>query len=234
MMTVVLAENQIPVSEYLEKAGAAVNIGPIKDRNPKDISQTIRRVIESENTRSELSRRSRLIVDGLGAWRVARFIREIPVTFRKATLQDNCLVFEWINEPYVRNHSFNPSPITPEEHNAWYSTRMQDPDCRYFIILDRDSVPAGQVRYDITGTDATISILIGPEHRGRSIATQGMRLTAEEIFKETTVNRIHAYIKTTNYISCKAFANAGFVFLEMTKQGSMDAYHLLLSRTGTS
>jgi UDP-2,4-diacetamido-2,4,6-trideoxy-beta-L-altropyranose hydrolase len=231
MVALELADNQIRVCEALEKAGAAVRIASADDQSPETVSRIISQVIGSKHDRLKLSRNSRRLVDGRGPFRVAPYLCGEMITHRIATPEDSRMVFDWINDPYVREQSFNTSPITPEEHAAWFSARMKDPDSLYFIIGDKNGSPLGQVRYDTTGTEATISILIDRRYRGQNIGTRAMQITSQKLFEKTAVTIIHAYIKTTNQISCRAFARAGFVADGMTKKGDADAYHLDLRKT---
>ena len=230
MITVVISDNQEPVCEFLEKAGAAINMGSGKHHLEERIQEALQKLMASGHAVAELSHHSKKLVDGMGSNRVAQFLAEDSISLRYATPGDSSVVYGWINESYVREQSFNTAPITPEEHSAWFLAKMRDPNAVYFIVSDRIGTPVGQVRYDIAGTDATISILIDAKNRGKNIGTLAMVRSAKKLFEESPVNAIHAYVRPTNRASCRAFINAGFVPEGMTTRGTTEAFHLVFRR----
>jgi UDP-2,4-diacetamido-2,4,6-trideoxy-beta-L-altropyranose hydrolase len=230
MITIVIADNQKPVCEALAMRKAAINLGVFTAATAKKIFSAIRKVMKSPELRTELSGNGVMLVDGKGAARVADLLCEPAVRLRKAQPKDCWTVFSWINEPYVREISFSSNPILWDEHMSWYLEKIADPDTLYCIILMEDSIPAGQVRFDIQGADAMISILVDPDFRGRNIGVSTLRRSAGMLFARTGVQRIHAYIKTSNTISYKAFRKAGFVCRETVLRGFENAYHMILGQ----
>jgi len=45
---------------------------------------------------------------------------------------DRLLLFNWINEPAVRQFSLNPAPVPLAMHTHWYQHKLTDPNC--FIL----------------------------------------------------------------------------------------------------
>src|SRR5581483_8142161 len=69
------------------------------------------------------------------------------LTIREARPEDARLLWEWANDPSVRSNSFNQEPIPWESHLRWYEKRLASPGTRFWL-LEVNSVPAGQIRYD--------------------------------------------------------------------------------------
>jgi len=230
MITVVIADNQKRVCESLQKRKAAINLGVFDRTLDAKFLPCVRKVMNSLNLRNELSRNATELVDGKGAERVADIICGPNIILEKARPKDCWTVFYWINDPYVREVSFSSKPILWDEHMKWFLEKIVDPNTHYFIILTRDRMPVGQVRFEVDHTDATISILIDPTHRGKNISVHAMHISTKILFESTAVTRVHAYIKTSNKISCKAFRKAGFVYSEIFTRGLDKAYHMILKQ----
>jgi spore coat polysaccharide biosynthesis predicted glycosyltransferase SpsG len=73
---VILAENQVPVAEILQKRGAAINVGRWGPEVSVKLWQTVGRLLEESDRRREMSRLGRLVVDGGGSQCVAETIRD--------------------------------------------------------------------------------------------------------------------------------------------------------------
>ena len=58
----------------------------------------------------------REVIDGYGCDRVVQVIGRQPVRLRRANEADKEILFEWVNEPTVREMSFTGDPIKWDEH----------------------------------------------------------------------------------------------------------------------
>jgi RimJ/RimL family protein N-acetyltransferase len=180
--------------------------------------------------REELSENSRHLVDGRGAERVSIFLVESLLQVRKARADDCWMIYHWANDPYIREISFNTSPISPEEHKDWFFSQIRNPNVMYFILENKDCIPVGQVRFDIDDNNATISIIIAPEFRGINYGTRAMLFSSEILFNQSDVQYIHAFIKKNNTVSYKAFKRAGYRDSGICWKDSFEAHHLIFER----
>lgn len=78
MIVIPVAENQRPIAESLEEAGAAVRAGWDGPPGAELLAHTVRSLIPDSEKRAEMSRRGREMVDGLGARRVAEALQWTP------------------------------------------------------------------------------------------------------------------------------------------------------------
>lgn len=232
MVAVVIADNQERVAASLSEKKAGFNLGRMTKKTGGQIRLLVKKFRNSPDLCREISRNASSLIDGNGTARIWENMFEVPFFLRGARPYDCWTIFSWINEPHVRGVSFNENPILWDEHMEWYLKKLEDPESRYFIITLPDNTPAGQVRYDIGGTDATVSILVDPRFRGRNYSVMAMRRSAEIIFSQTPVKKIHAYIKPDNIISCNAFMKAGYTYYEPTMIGHTKARHLVLLKGG--
>lgn len=73
---IVLADNQARIAARLHESGAALNLGRLEDLRA-DAVPALRRFFDSPDVRSGLSCRAQALVDGRGAERVVRILREM-------------------------------------------------------------------------------------------------------------------------------------------------------------
>jgi UDP-2,4-diacetamido-2,4,6-trideoxy-beta-L-altropyranose hydrolase len=132
-------------------------------------------------------------------------------SLRKVMEEDCQLLWEWANEPSVRAVSFSSEPISWSQHLEWFDRKLQDLNCYFFIALNRDNIPIGQVRFDREAGDrAVISIALAPEKRGFGYGSIVLNMAVEEIFSKTPIQTIFAFIKPSNSPSIRLFEKAEF------------------------
>lgn len=152
------------------------------------------------------------------------------ITLRKACEDDAKMLWEWANDPEVRAASFSLAPITWEEHAHWLKSRLNDSSCIFYIGMNNDNVPIGQIRYDTNNDEATVSVSIGKESRAKGYGNILIRLASEKLFAISNARRIHAYIKPTNRTSVCAFLRAHFKEIGLTTVHGHEAVHFVLVR----
>ena len=133
------------------------------------------------------------------------------VKLRAVRAEDSELIWQWANDPATRSASFSSEPIPWESHCKWFVAKLLDPGCLFFIILSPDDIPIGQIRYELAGREAVISVSLAVDQRSKGYGSQAIQLASEGIFSRTEVAIIHAYIKPGNLSSIQAFTRAGFL-----------------------
>lgn len=133
------------------------------------------------------------------------------LTLRPVSKEDCMLVWEWANDPDVRNFSFSSDPILWEDHVRWFNLKLNDSHCIIYIALNKQGSALGQIRYDlINQKDAIISIIVDKEYRHQGYGTKLILLGSDKIFTITNIQTLNAYVKPTNFASRRAFIKAGF------------------------
>ncbi|MCA1933573.1 MAG: GNAT family N-acetyltransferase [Calditerrivibrio sp.] len=149
----------------------------------------------------------------------------------KRVCQEDCrLLWEWANAPDVRAVSFSTEPILWEQHLKWFNSKVSDPNCLFYILIDNNEIPSGQVRCDINGKEAVISISIDSKCRGKGYGSEAITLVSNQLFRTSDVELIHAYIKLENTGSIKAFKKAGYKEAGTTIINGHEAYHFVYER----
>jgi RimJ/RimL family protein N-acetyltransferase len=134
----------------------------------------------------------------------------IPIRLRRAVAEDCKSIWESANDPEVRAASFSSGRISWETHVEWYSAKMRDPHCFWYIAADEIGNTLGQIRFQMTGLEGTISVSLVPAARGRGYGPAIILRGAEQFFAASNVHTVHAYIKMDNHASVTAFERADF------------------------
>jgi UDP-2,4-diacetamido-2,4,6-trideoxy-beta-L-altropyranose hydrolase len=205
-----IAENQTPVARELDRQGIAIHAGSSPHVTPEAIAAQLKLLLASPERRAGMSERGRRLVDSSGAKRVVSAMSAMGLRLRRAQPGDCELLWEWVNDREVRENSFSTDTVTWETHREWFTSKLADPNSVLYMVLDMNNGPVGQVRYDIEGSRALISISLAARFRGRGHGSGLLALAVEELFQSTSATVIDAYVKPTNEISMRVFARAGF------------------------
>jgi UDP-2,4-diacetamido-2,4,6-trideoxy-beta-L-altropyranose hydrolase len=225
----VLAENQQAIAEELDRMGVALNLGWHGQVAPEHILRAVARLSASAGARAKMARRGRELVDGEGADRVVMRLRGQKIRLRQVGEGDVRLIWEWANDPTVRAASFSSEPIPWEQHRQWFRAKLNDPDCVFYIAIDEEETPIGQVRYDVSGHEAVVSISLDVNFRGKGYGSAIIEFAARKLYRTVGAKLIHAYVKTDNEASISAFLKAGFKKMEPTTVCGQPVVHLALT-----
>lgn len=134
---------------------------------------------------------------------------------RKAELSDVDMYYEWANDPVVRCNSFNTKPIPYEDHINWFNRVIHRDDFVLFVLMEDDTA-VGQIRINISDTDAEISYSISSEFRGKGYGGKIVSLLIEKIIEEMPdIRTVSARVKPDNVASLKVFEREGFTKKEV-------------------
>lgn len=154
-----------------------------------------------------MSEASLQIVDDGG---VIKTLNTNYLKLRPVREEDCELLWHWANDPLLRSVSFSSEYIPWTDHVQWFTSKLGDRNCVFYIALNQDDVPIGQVRYEISEQEATISLGIGEPFRGRGYGSQVILLSCQKLRQDSAVKKINAYVKPYNLASIKVFFKSGF------------------------
>lgn len=171
-------------------------------------------------------RQARHLIDGYSNVNLSLVFHQLlsgeePLVCRTARTEDVVQYFNWVNDPLVRSTAINTDPIAWEEHVSWFGDRVNDENC-LLLFFSLRNVPCGQVRFQIDGGHAVVSISIDPRYRGKKLATRMLRIAEYQLrSRYSSVSLVSAFIRPDNIASQKSFKHSGFYFvLEETQQGT--------------
>jgi RimJ/RimL family protein N-acetyltransferase len=207
------------------------NLGFHRDVTQEQLAMQLTELSGDKPAREAMTMRGRQLVDGHGAARVLEELGLLSIRFRPATTDDCRRLWLWANDPIVRAASFSSATILWSEHQQWFTDRLNDPSCDLFMVCGDCEEPLGQVRFDVSGNHAVISICIAPEFRGRRLASQIIGQATRKLFdRRVDVNSVIALIRPENTASCRAFFRAGFVSADDTLVRGQPSRRMVLNR----
>jgi len=209
MLLAISAPNQCAVAQKLEELKLAEVLGWHHNFSKCDLTLKVESLLKDVESRKRMSKVLSNIVDGLGAENVVLAMRD-ALRFRQARKDDMHLIWEWVNDPKVRESAFNSSLITWENHQRWFNQKLDDADARMFIVTDSNNNPVGQLRMEGVGQTALIDISIDSKMRGKNLSVNILKNGLRLLFENPKWMIAEAWIKKTNKPSLSAFMRAGF------------------------
>lgn len=207
----VLAPNQLPVAQALDAAGAAVSLGDYRDVTPAALARAVEDLANDRTRRTRAAEVGRGLVDGRGARRIVSVLGSFLVDLRLVTEADAQLLWEWANEPVVRQMAFSTDPIAWGDHERWLKERLSDSATWLYIGSHPGSgEPFGQVRFDVTGSEAEIDVSVARQQRHRGSGAALVRAASRRAFSDAEVTSLLARIRPENLASAAAFSDAGY------------------------
>lgn len=174
-----------------------------------DIATELERLIDDAPARRAMREAGMRLVDGKGALRVARTMYNADIRLRPVQTGDCDLLLAWRNHPTTRANSFSTEEIEPDTHRAWFQKKLEDENC-LFLMAEDQGEPVGQIRFDLDGLNAVISVAVDPARVNRGIGTVLTRLGCRAMIEKWPGAKAVALVKPDNPASAAMFAKAGF------------------------
>ena len=230
-LMVTLADNQVAIAESLQGQGISISLGTPSQLEVKQFASVIQQLDRSVEKRQQMSDRGRALMDADGCDRVLMAMAGDTLRLRSAKWQDCEQLWQWANEAETRQYSFQPAAISWESHVDWFQARLRDANCYFWIALDKQDQPIGQVRFDALSIDETqISLSIDRTHRHQGFGKTILNVAIHKIFRETAFRSISAWIKPDNRASISVFESVQFIKIESEYRGGEIALHYQLRK----
>jgi UDP-2,4-diacetamido-2,4,6-trideoxy-beta-L-altropyranose hydrolase len=206
-----IVPNQIENVRDLIRLGVAVGTPDMRRPEEKSIAGWLDILFDTPELVRGMAERGAGLVDGAGARRVATRLLSGSLAFRRAGPADSILVHTWRNHPANRSVSGNAAEIALEDHRRWFAKSLADPT-RLILIAELDGLAVGVARFDMSGSQATISVFKDPEMT-RPIDLVGQ--ATQWLFDERgDIATIRAVVLAHNSRSAQAFEGAGYQLRE--------------------
>src|SRR6202171_4253348 len=133
-LLVEIADNQRGVITALERADAALGVGPAAQTDPEAMAGVLRALLKDGKRRAQMAAASASLVDGRGAERILLAAigsvqaKAGEVTLRLAEADDEDWLLELQRKPGTRRHFLNPEIPTDEEHHRFMQRVLNEPD----------------------------------------------------------------------------------------------------------
>lgn len=148
--------------------------------------------------------------------------------FRKALKSDSELYFKWVNDPLVREQSYNSNTVSWDEHQAWFLEKINHSDWHFYLFENFENNYVGQVRIQIIDlSNAVIGVSVDAFYRGMGCGLSMLQLATLDFSNSFPNILINAYIKQENLTSRTMFEKAGFDFKELVLYQNFKSYHYI-------
>ena len=98
--------------------------------------------------------------------------------------------------------------VEEQAHLRWLADTLADPRRHLFVIEDVDG-PVGQLRLDVHGRSAEVSIAVAEAARGRGVARAALH-AADATGRELGLTELRAFVRQSNEPSIRLFDRAGY------------------------
>ena len=98
--------NQKNIYNALLEKGAIKGAGDFSSYSAQDFKEKIEEVISQNNILQYIHVQQQLF-DGKSTNRFIHLLNALLITFRKATIADMSMIYDWSNEPLIRQNSYN-------------------------------------------------------------------------------------------------------------------------------
>lgn len=204
-----VADNQRDNIHALAEAGAALPVA-MGDDYVERLKDAVSSLQADPRRLAAMSRAASDLVDGKGAERLATILLRPRVALRAATAADCESIWRWRNADFVLQGSKTPDPVSWPDHCTWFEAVLNNPD-RRVLIGEADGKAVGVLRFDLGKNEATASVYLTAQGRGRGIGPE--LLIQGQIWLRSNaphVVRINAEIRSTNDASIEAFKAARY------------------------
>ncbi|MBI3544755.1 MAG: UDP-2,4-diacetamido-2,4,6-trideoxy-beta-L-altropyranose hydrolase [Deltaproteobacteria bacterium] len=209
-VTLAIADNQVPGAQAFAEAGHHLYLGKAADVTAEALAGAIEALLGDKQRLRHFSSSTLKLVDGRGAERVARLMCPLAITLRKAEPADRDRIFEWRNDPAVRRNIHDTSEISRQAHDQWFTAALSNP-ARELLIGEAEDGPVGVLRFDVTDTNALVSIYLVPSRIGAGLGAALLEAgTAWVRANRPEVATINAEVLPENKASAAAFTAAGY------------------------
>lgn len=144
---------------------------------------------------------------------------------RLAELSDVDLYYKWANDLLVRQNSFNSEEINYQQHVNWFTNKLNSSECYFFLFLNYQNIPVGQIRIDESNNEKIIGISIDENFRGKGYGVEMLNMACFHYLSKFPNEEIIAYIKENNIASINQFSKAGFSY---TGHTTLKGHHSLM------
>ena len=135
------------------------------------------------------------------------------LSLRKVSIKDLEITFKWANNKKIRKYSLNKNAISISEHELWFTRKLTERNCKYYILVNSLNTSIGSVRID--NKDANewiISYLIDPKFHRNNYGFILLELLEKKItsIKNTEKKKLIGLVKSSNIASLKIFRKLNY------------------------
>lgn len=201
------AENQKRMCITASNLGLVDYLGSSKLLNNTKLVKSVLKAVNKKN----LSKNLDYLVDGKGAFRVAKMITkgEInPYSITLAKQDDAPIFFKWLDHKVVNHKSSSADKDSFHEYEKKLSNSINNESISIFILKYHDE-PAGKISFKVKRNKAIINFLVNPKFSKLHLEQKLIELGCQIFSKDKTISFI-AEVLSSNKKLCNIYRLLGF------------------------
>jgi UDP-2,4-diacetamido-2,4,6-trideoxy-beta-L-altropyranose hydrolase len=210
-----IADNQKYVHHFLTNSGLAFAYDPEQIRIDRSF-------IEMFNSQQQFfdGKYDQRLKKIFFTWFLSKKIK-----IRKAEQKDAQLTWEWANDPVVREQSYSAASIPLEDHLSWFSKKIKNPSC-YYYILENETGSIAQIRFDDNKErEVTLSYLVASSFRDKGMGSWILSKGIGQLLRDApSVCKVIGHVKKINIASQRSFEKLRFKKMESTQYANSFTY----------
>ena len=181
-----------------------------------DLRPHLYTVLEGNGLKREAVLKEQCLIEGEYKDVLIHSLINKHIELRKVDSYDVNSTYSWAIDAVVRQYSLNKSKITLESHKKWFSSKLNDNNCLYFIA-EKGKDQVGSFRLDLNSDGSGyISYLIDPTFHGNGYGSELLRQGVRIAKENPSIKNIIGEVMIENKASVKAFENLGFTIISKT------------------
>lgn len=211
------AKNQEILGNILAKKNLIIKIKKKNNQIDKEhLTKLINKFYKDKNLLKKFSEKTKLIVDGFGAKRIARAVigfEKSDLKISKVNKGDANILFDMAHDKDVRQKAFNKRFINYDNHMKWFNKKLKNKNIHMYIAKDLNDLVIGQVRFDYVNLKKKYSVDISIDEcaRGYGIGKLLLREAINKISRNKSKSKnFFAQVLNRNIASHKLFLDCNF------------------------
>lgn len=153
------------------------------------------------------------------------------IVIREAQHSDSHSLLKWRNDPLTRSVSINSDIISPQEHEAWLASALSSNQELLLIgMIDNRDIGTSRFSFDLSSSEATVSINIIEEFRGQGLASDFLAASMQFCIKNKPwLQELKAEIRQGNEASVRIFTKNGFELFPSNLHKGFDLFKKTLN-----
>lgn len=211
-LVISIAENQVPTCKALASKGLIQYLGNDCDLNIAAIEFALSNALSKPVQIDNLAASNQLLVDGLGASRVAEVL--IPTQAKNLMLRlakdtDAFAYFSLVSDLLSESNNNETASTNLSARLEWFNTKLTNKKC-FLYLLEANGLPIGQLQFDADEDDATINYSLDTLVQGRGWEENLLKLGIRAI-NSSRPSHLDDLVESKSIKSSPRFVSYGFV-----------------------
>ncbi|UCF79339.1 MAG: GNAT family N-acetyltransferase [Candidatus Eiseniibacteriota bacterium] len=141
-------------------------------------------------------------------------MKKSRVSLRAFGMEEVERSLDWVNDDEVTKYTGTSSPISADEHRAYWEKELKNPRRKTFSIVTSEGRHIGNIgllEIDWVARNAEVYVYVGDaQYRGKGYGTEAIQCLVEYAFGRLNLHKLFARVYAYNERGAKSFEKCGF------------------------